>query len=277
MYSARIGEYILNFFTHSSITPIQMIGVIEILIGLFGLYVAHLFRRSVMFRFKLAMVYTLPIIAGIMSITDLSDIHFYKHLLILTYMLFITILYWHEVKSLTTTEGYHKNSLANYLDDVPDLIWVKDADMRYTYCNKAVLKTFGFCKNEILGRTDIELGIIKKRNNERYDFDLICDKSDHEVRLSQKAQKTIESGYIRENFYSFQVYKAPILIERLDPHDPSKRHIGYIGIARDLTYDVIDHKEIEEMFVNDEIDKAINLFCLHTKRYKNIELKDKEK
>lgn len=266
-------DNVLNFFTNSNITPVQMIGYIEILIGLFGLYVAYSFRRSCMFRFKLAMVYCMPIIAGLMTIFDFSDTHFVKHLLVLAFMIFITVLYWREVKALTTTEGYHKKALADYLDDVPDLIWVKDADCRYSYCNKAMLKVFQVKREEILGKTDIELGICKRRKNQRFDFDLICDKSDRIVKVSQEEKKFLESGYIDNNFYSFQVYKAPILIQA---HDAKKKHIGYIGIARDLTYDVLDHKEIQKLIDEGSIEEALSLFCIHKERYDVVKLTDEE-
>lgn len=263
----------LEFFTHSQISSVQMIGIIELIIGFFGLFIAHMFRRNKLFRFKLAMVYCLPIVIGLLTVGDSQDTRFIKHFLILAFMIYITILYWREVKSLTTTEGYHRNALSDYLDDIPDLIWVKDADCRYTYVNKAMQKVFKVHRSEILGKTDIEIGICKRRKKERFDFDIVCDSSDRLVKISQESKMFLESGFIDNNFYSFQVYKAPILIHS---HNEEMRQIGYIGIARDLTYDILDHKEIDKLIKEGNLDSAIQLFELHIQHYNSVKLTEED-
>jgi hypothetical protein len=135
--------------------------------------------------------------------------------------------------------------------------------MTYTYANKAMLNTFGIAKQFMLGNTDDGIKKLMDEALIRFDFSEICKQSDEFVKFTKVPRLALESGFINDKFYSFQVYKAPIYNEHLH----HRKHIGYIGIARDLTGDIIDHREIEEMINNRDIAGAIDMFCVHTERY----------
>lgn len=254
----------MNDLFNSNIEVSQLIGIIELVIGLFGYYVAYTFRRNSSFRFKLAVVYTFPIISGLVAVLlPTQQVHLFRHTMIIAYMLFITILYWREIKDLTTTTGFHKHALSGYLDNVPDLIWVKDLDHRYTYVNKALADTFRMQRREILGKTDIEIGRVLKKNGIQFDFDLICYKSDLLTQEVKDFHQFLEQGMIGETFYAFQVHKVPLFCSLEGKQD----RIGYIGIARDLTANVKEHEEIERLFLEGRYAEAYAAFNEHKDKY----------
>jgi PAS domain-containing protein len=238
-------------------------GILEIMIGSFGLFIAYTFRRNNSFRVKLGTVYLFPILAGIHSIINTASSHQGADIFVLAFMILSTILYYREVKDLTTTVGFNRHTLADYLDDVPDMIYIKDVDCKYTYANKSFMNTFGVSEDFLLGKGDYDIKAFKENKGERYDFADICSESDEWVKVNKTPRLALESGFINEKYYSFQVYKAPIYTECCN----ERKHVGYIGLARDLTYNILDHKEIEDLINNKDLVGALSVFCMHTKRY----------
>lgn len=241
----------------------QLIGLFQILVGIFGIHTAFIFRRNSIFRFKLGLVYFLPITSGTISLFSLHKTDYLSDVLILSFMVLSTILYYREVRSYTTSEGYNRHALVDYLDDVPCLIWIKDLDFKYTYANMSMLNAFGIPKEKMMGKTLEEIADMKRRQGIRFEFADICKESDEEMKLLKAPRSVFESGYIGKDHKSFQVYKAPIFVES----GTERRHIGYIGIARDLTVDILDHKEIEKMINQCNVAGAIKTFVDHSERY----------
>jgi len=265
-----IKDFFYSALTDSSIKVPQLIGVLQVLIGVFGIHTAYIFRRNSTFRFKLGVVYLLPIISGVSLISSLNSSDYLNDILVLAFMVFSTVLYYREVRTYTTSQGYHRHALVDYLDDVPCLIWIKDLDFKYTYANRSMLNVFGIPKEAMMGKTIDDIVEIKRHSGVRFDFADVCKESDNAMVLFKLPKSVLESGYIGKEYKSLQVYKSPIFIES----NTERRHIGYIGIARDLTADIIDHKEIEAMINRCDIAGAINMFCVHTERYttSNIDL-----
>lgn len=242
----------------------EAIAIAEIVIGLFGIHLSYIFRRNLAFRIKLGFVYSLPLIAGVLSLMfPMSDVHILTQTHLVAFMVMLSILYWREVKNFTTSEGFHKRSLSNYLDNVPDLIWVKDVDNKFSYANKAMLRIYNVDKEEMIGKTPLEIQNKFLQKLQRFDFGQLCFKSDQFIKQTNRARVFLESGYINDRYYAFQVYKSPIYSN----NDGEQKLIGYVGIARDLTYDVLDHNEIDRLLKSGDLDKAYALFAIHKSRY----------
>lgn len=105
---------------------------------------------------------------------------------------------------------------------LPDMVWLKDPDGTYRFCNSMFERFFGASERQIVGRTD-------------YDF---VEKSQADFFRDQD-RKAITAGKstTHEEFRTFsgdsqrkifEVIKAPLL-------DKEEKLIGVLGIARDIT------------------------------------------
>ncbi|MCL2765322.1 MAG: ATP-binding protein [Treponema sp.] len=112
-------------------------------------------------------------------------------------------------------------TLTTLFDSIPDLIFAKDLDLRFTHFNKAFLRHFG-CNEEILGKTDAEgLGVpteLAQRFN-KLDRRIINENRTH-----------VEEEYVPcidgTNPF-FETIKTPLTL--------NNSVIGVLGIARDIT------------------------------------------
>ncbi len=126
------------------------------------------------------------------------------------------------------------------LDTTPDPIWIKDLNLRIIYVNQAFADLFGVKKQEIIGKSDIEVlppDVAKE-----------CIYSDMKALESKKSSHSIEkikSADGREII--FDVIKTPI-------YDKTGKIIAILGISRDITEFVRIQKELEEK--NKELEEA---------------------
>ncbi len=119
-------------------------------------------------------------------------------------------------------------------DNVPDLIWTKDLEGRFTFVNRAMVDKL-LCApdtDDPIGRTDMYYA--QQRRAEMQDdpqwftFGEVCVNSD-EVINSIKQPKTFdEFGNVRGKFLFLDVYKAPFL-------DDQGHMMGTVGCGRDVT------------------------------------------
>ncbi len=247
----------------------QLIGVFQILIGIAGLYIAYSFRRSRVFRIKLALVYSLPFVLGVEAAMPYWFNFMPRHpehreILFMMFVILATILYWREVKSLMTSRGYHKRALVDFLDMMPDLVWMKDKDQKFTYMNEAVKRGWFCCTDkDMLNKTEQEIyaNVIRHASFSNRE---VIDESNRIVFEDHNACKFMATGEVNGNPIALQVFKAP-LFKTLP--DESKKFVGMIAMARDLTYDLIDHSIISELCESDDIDHAIEEFEKHKTRY----------
>lgn len=62
-------------------------------------------------------------------------------------------------KSISELNKQLRKQFEAVLDNVPNLIFVKDLEGKYLMANKAARKFFGLSEEEIIGKTDVELGV----------------------------------------------------------------------------------------------------------------------
>ncbi len=113
--------------------------------------------------------------------------------------------------------------LSNVIDNVPNLIFVKDSDGRFTLANRACAELFGTTVEELIGKTVADFNI-NATDLER------VNRVDREVFDTQK-EKVISEESLTDadgNVRWFQTVKRPLVIG-----DGSEQHL--LGIATDLT------------------------------------------
>ena len=116
------------------------------------------------------------------------------------------------------------------LDNIPDIVWLKDRESRYIAVNEPFGKTCGFKPEEIVGKTDLDLW--PKDLAETYRVD------DEEVIQSGRAKRVeefLEDATGKRNW--IETFKTPIRNDRGDV-------IGTTGIARDIT----ERKSVEDLY-----------------------------
>ncbi|GIT98349.1 EAL domain-containing protein [Sulfurovum sp. TSL1] len=115
-----------------------------------------------------------------------------------------------------------KSQLRMLLNTIPDLIWLKDSDGVFLFCNPTFERFFGAKEEEIVGRTDYDFV-----NKELADF---FREKDRLVMTTNKTSMNEEYLEFADGSYEglFETLKSPMF-------DETGKLIGVLGIARDIT------------------------------------------
>ncbi len=114
------------------------------------------------------------------------------------------------------------------LDTSPDLIFVKDRDLRTVACNKAFAAAVGKHPREMIGRTDIENG---------WDPEMVQGNPEKGIRGIEQDDRAVLDGHtihvlsergLTENPRFYETVKVPF-------RDESGAIIGILGLSRDVT------------------------------------------
>lgn len=247
-----------------------LIAILCFILSMFGIYLVLTIKRPCVFKVKVGIVYTIPLLLSI-QYTGLSPRTIelvnsdYSILLLLTFAVMLNVLYWREIRWLTTSVGYHKHVLVNFLDMLPDMVWMKDKNDRFTYTNEAIRRGLLFCTcEEAFGKTSVELAEIQRSKGNKYLFGEVCGDSDAIVKSTGNPEIFLESGEVNGKFLALQVFKAPLY----KIVNGKKHLVGTIGMGRDLTYDYEDHEELQRLFDEGKPNEALELFAKHKERYK---------
>ncbi|MGL5346547.1 MAG: PAS domain-containing sensor histidine kinase [Peptostreptococcaceae bacterium] len=154
-------------------------------------------------------------------------------------------------------------------DSMPDAIYYKDIDGRYISCNQSYANILLLEKEDIIGKRDKDLQILKH-------FDKNIIEVDREIMKSGKAKVySAKLSYPNGDMVEFETKKTPYL-------DKNNESIGIVGITRDISHRKDENKELEklrmEFFANlsHEFRTPINLIFSSVQLI-NILSKDKNK
>ncbi|SIQ27538.1 EAL domain-containing protein [Marinobacterium stanieri] len=117
-----------------------------------------------------------------------------------------------------STEGV----LQDLLDAIPDLVWLKDNDGVYLFCNAAFERFFGASRQQILGKTDYDFV-----DSELADFFRKHDLSsvaNGKASINEEWLTFASNGYIG----LFETIKSPL-------RDAEGQRLGVLGVARDIS------------------------------------------
>lgn len=131
--------------------------------------------------------------------------------------------------------------LSVLIDNVPDIIIVKDTNGKYINCNKAYCNFLNLNKDEIIGKTDRDL--FKKEEADEFEQ---FDKTVYATRSAVRAEQVLVSK--DGKLINFDTIKTPF-------YDSDGKPLGLIGIARDIT----EFKKLEEDIrrINQELEAII--------------------
>lgn len=146
-------------------------------------------------------------------------------------------------------------------DIIPDYLWIKDADGKYTYANEKAMEFLDAQDNkDVLNKTYdyfYNTKLLKyKLQNFKPD---IVNETDKQVIKNKEPVNYVESGYNKDIYETYSVYKAPIL------SNDSINVDGIIGHAINLTEYIVLQKELYKMDTLLKIitDQIPNLLFVH--------------
>ena len=144
------------------------------------------------------------------------------------------------VEERTRSFEFESTLITTIFDSIPDIIFCKDLDMRYTRINKAFELQFGIERDSVLNKNDTDVSLASAEIIENWR------KHDMEVIKNQRSMRFEEfvphhDGSIR----TFETIKSPFFL--------NNEIIGLIALTRDIT----PRKEAEEALVRASHAKSI--------------------
>ena len=141
------------------------------------------------------------------------------------------------------------------LDNIPDLVWLKDRDSRFITVNKAFASASGMSPEELCGKTDLDIWPVDLAEKYRHDDRYVMD-SGSQNRIEE------EIAWMDGRRKWSETIKMPV-------YDENGGLIGTTGVARDIHERKRAEEELresEERFHNifDQSGDAIILFRLDT-------------
>jgi len=128
------------------------------------------------------------------------------------------------VEERTRELALQTTTLNTLFDSIPDLIFVKDLNLRYTQCNKSLLEHFARREEDIIGRGDTDASGIGFSDEEAREFN----ERDRKV-IEERETDVIEELVPRADGVKmlFETIKMPLILDG--------DVVGILGIARDIT------------------------------------------
>lgn len=145
-----------------------------------------------------------------------------------------------ELNRVRDERDRFKNLVIAVGNTIPDLMWAKDLDGKYTYANKSILNTlfYGFDKSAVLGKDDLEITKLCKDlvGAKNHTFGEICSNSDAIILNTLTKQRFLEYGKVGGKEIYLEVYKAPF-------YNQNGKLLGTVGTGRDITEWYLGMKE----------------------------------
>ena len=151
----------------------------------------------------------------------------------------------HRVIVRTAELDAERTRLRAVLEAIPDLVWLKDADGVYRFCNPMFERFFGAKERDIVGKTDYEF--VEK---ELADFF-----RENDLRATQAGKPTINEEWIT---FADDGHKAFLETTKTPVRDMHGALIGVLGIARDITERSKSEEQIRQLAFYDSLTQLPN-------------------
>lgn len=146
-----------------------------------------------------------------------------------------------EQRLLDSESKYRRqfNLLNNVIEAIPDLFWVKDKDNRFIITNKALREKLLLTTDPKypLGKTGEEIADEIISRGIEYNAGRVCSLTDEMTKQAGKPCTFLEDFMVDNKPLYLVVHKSPFYHE-------SEGMAGTIGIGRDVTSEVLEHKEL---------------------------------
>jgi PAS domain-containing protein len=145
-----------------------------------------------------------------------------------------------EAEDFQDKANIYKNQIVAIGDALPDMMWAKDLEGRYTYANRHIINNLLFSKSldNTLYKTDIEHSMAEKSRvgNDNHTFGEVCGDSDTIVLEQKRPMKFLEYGLVKGKMIYLEVHKNVF-------RNAQGIIIGTVGAGRDVTHEYIALKD----------------------------------
>ena len=126
-------------------------------------------------------------------------------------------------------------------DNSPDLLWAKDMDNRFIFVNQAMCDKLLMCGNpdNAIGKTDLFFAESERKSGYKHTFGEQCVNSDKIIKESKTPRNFLEEGYVRGNYLTMDVYKAPFF-------NDNGEIIGTVGYGRNITSNIKTEEDLKK-------------------------------
>lgn len=175
--------------------------------------------------------------------------------------------HWHSIQKwqgIFNRAEKHRSLLINFLDIVPDLVWTKDEQDRFTYTNKPTCDLLLLMDPErALGRTSLEIANLLRSKGIDYTFGELCEDSDLLTKQYRRPSLFFEFGLVKDKNLFLRVLKAPIF-------DEKNNIIGTIGVGRNVSWQIESYEKISKLFNEGKIREGITAFENHKAKFESF-------
>jgi PAS domain S-box-containing protein len=134
--------------------------------------------------------------------------------------------------------------LTNVINATPDLIFVKDRNLRTILCNNSFAQALGKTPEDVIGRPDIENGWDLELVRGNPDAGILgYELDDREALTGKVVHNPSDPANVNGEVRIFDTYKVPL-------RDETGGVVGVLGVSRDVT----EHKRMEEILRQRERD-----------------------
>lgn len=139
-----------------------------------------------------------------------------------------------KVVQTTGEKNILERQLEVLLDAIPDLIWLKDPNGIYLFCNRAFERFFGAKEKDIVGKSDYDFVEYQLADFFRT-HDIIAMDAKEPVRNEEELS-------FKEDGYNglFETIKTPV-------YDQKNQLLGVLGISRDITVRKENEEKIQKL------------------------------
>ena len=245
------------------LTFLLIANIISISISLYGLFYINKYTNTFGPIKTLNLIFISFLVVGIAHLTPLKYFLHEHHTTLLPFFQFLILtVYIVEIKVIKFQGDWLPSDILNNL---PDMLWIKDKKGRFLYANDATCKQLLLLdKKNVIGKTGFEISEINDAKGLENTFCDICNDTDNLVLSEKRARKFLEVGKINDKFLAIQVVKAPV-------YDKKGNIKGTVGCGRDLTCAFLDHAKLQKLYENENFIDFEKLFEKHKYRYLVIE------
>lgn len=109
-----------------------------------------------------------------------------------------------------------KAQLNSFMNNLPFVSWIKDADDKYAYVNDSFLRSFGLSSSDVIGKSDKKIFDKKKAQKE----------TEEDQKIKKTGKKILFSEKDGDKW--LEIYKTPVIGSK-------NKVIGLVGIQRDIS------------------------------------------
>lgn len=170
----------------------------------------------------------------------------------------------HSWDSVFEEKSSSNSLLINFIDVVPDMIWCKDNDNKFTFVNRSICRNLLLNdESHVIGKTSTKIAEEIRNRGIIYTFGELCCDSDTITRERRNPSLFYEYGYVDGKFMGLRVLKAPIF--------ENGCIIGTIGVARNITTHIENYEHINNLFKEGKYEEGASLFLAYKQKFEAMQ------